>query len=118
MANKAGDVDSSFSAHCPSCGHMEWEFGLSNDLGDDSRRCTNPQCQYVHWLRGPNKSETIRVKIPTEILAEKYAFSPIQAKRIRVRALVHSLLVGGQMSPETDIVSTAGFIDDEIEAIK
>lgn len=108
MPNKEGHIDSSFSAHCPRCGHTEWYFGIS----DDARMCANLQCQYVHWLRGEQKSETVRVA--------RISGESAYIQRDRVRALVHSMLLGGRpiMTGERTLVEFANDIDREIETIK
>lgn len=85
MANKRDTIDSSFSAHCPRCGNTEWYFGIS----DDARMCTNLQCQYVHWLRGPQKSEMVALR-------NNYPENLDRQKRDRVRALVHALIASHQ----------------------
>ena len=119
--NKPGDIDTSFSAHCPKCGCSDWFFTDN----PDSRLCANAigefGCDYIHWLRGPNQSEKV---LPPE-------FVPHPAlKKERVRELVFAIIASSDLRPfvmgaslsETKfsvaLVNVACAIDDEIEAIK
>jgi hypothetical protein len=108
---KPGDTDIAFRAACPKCdGHL-WIFGAAKTssldsaiIDPDKRICSS--CGYVHWLRGPNESEVI--PLPA---------APGASKKDRVRALVHSILLGGSAEIYT-VVMQAEDIDSEIEAIK
>jgi hypothetical protein len=110
-----GEVDKVFRAACPKCDHREWiffgkpgaEFGT---VDPDVRVCRH--CRYAHWLRGPNESEVIPLRTGSPAGA---------SKKDRVRALVHSLLLGGWNARSNTIytvVMQAQDIDSEIEDTK
>jgi hypothetical protein len=117
--------------HCPKCGCAnQWEFysGESTE-NPDALRCTSTTingaagsyqapdgCGYIYWRRGAGAEDN-----PLPDTGDP--FQPMRdriARRARIRALVHSLLLAPQrvtLPPGCDYVQAAIIIDDEIEKI-
>lgn len=141
-----GDLDTSFSAHCPLCGGREWKFVRkfgTSDLDLEIRECMNripsardpivyTNCGYIHRLRGKDTpNEIISNKVKQEEMHSKVNASQIQPtkqrlsggrKREEIQAIVLALSANPGLASAImegyDIVPTAIRIFERIQEIE
>jgi hypothetical protein len=112
--------------HCPKCGrHDRWEYYAGPNDNPDALRCEaimitagiSDQCGYIYWRRNAPAGAEVSVDLTAALVIPPL---DVAKKRMRVRALVHTLILAPRAMTAPagiGVVEAAKRIDDEIEFI-